>query len=63
MGELEDRAIEIIEFEMQKKKWVDKEGGSGVGTDVHPWRIHADEWQKPLQYCKVKKQIKLEKKK
>ena len=46
-----------------EKKWVDKEGGSGVGTDVHPWRIHVDEWQKPLQYCKVKKQIKLEKKK
>ena len=20
-------------------------GGSGLGTHVHPWQIHADEWQ------------------
>ena len=31
-------------------KW---EGGSGWGTDVHPWLIHVNVWQKPLQYCKV----------
>ena len=28
-------------------------GGSGWGTHVHPWLIHVDIWQKPLQYCKV----------
>ena len=27
--------------------------GSGWGTRVHPWLIHANVWQKPLQYCKV----------
>ena len=28
-------------------------GGSGWGTFVHPWLIHVNVWQKPLQYCKV----------
>ena len=28
-------------------------GGSGWGTLVHPWLIHVNVWQKPLQYCKV----------
>ena len=28
-------------------------GGSGWGTHVHPWQIHVNVWQKPLQYCKV----------
>ena len=28
-------------------------GGSGWGTHVHPWLIHVNAWQKPLQYCKV----------
>ena len=27
--------------------------GSGWGTHVHPWLIHVNVWQKPLQYCKV----------
>ena len=31
-------------------KW---EGGSGWGTHVHPWLIHVNVWQKPLQHCKV----------
>ena len=30
-----------------------KEGGSAWGTHVHPWLIHVNVWQKPLQYCKV----------
>ena len=30
-----------------------EEGGSGWGTHVHPWLIHVNVWQKPLQYCKV----------
>ena len=29
------------------------EGGSGWGTQVHPWLIHVNVWQKPPQYCKV----------
>ena len=29
------------------------EGGSGWGTQVNPWLIHVNVWQKPLQYCKV----------
>ena len=29
------------------------EEGSGWGTHVHPWLIHVNVWQKPLQYCKV----------
>ena len=29
------------------------EGGSGWGTHVNPWLIHANVWQKPLQCCKV----------
>ena len=24
-----------------------------MGTHVHPWLIHVNVWQKPLQYCKV----------
>ena len=33
-----------------EEKW---EGCSGWGTYVHPWLIHVNVWQKPLQYCKV----------
>ena len=33
--------------------WGRWEGGSGWGTHVHPWLIHVNVWQKPLQYCKV----------
>ena len=29
------------------------EGGSGRGTHVHPWLIHVNVWEKPLQYCNV----------
>ena len=29
------------------------EGGSGWGKHVHPWLIHVNVLQKPLQYCKV----------
>ena len=34
----------------QRGRW---EGGSGWGIHVNPWLIHANVWQKPLQYCKV----------
>ena len=29
-----------------------REEGSGWGTHVHPWLIHVNVWQNPLQYCK-----------
>ena len=29
-----------------------REGQDG-GTHVHPWLIHVNVWQKPLQYCEV----------
>ena len=29
----------------------DEEGGGG--THGHPWLIHVNVWQKPLQYCKA----------
>ena len=32
------------------RRW---EGGSGWGTQVNPWLIHVNVWQKLLQYCKV----------
>ena len=32
------------------RRW---EGASGWGAHVHPWLIHVNVWQKPLQYCKV----------
>ena len=32
------------------RKW---ERASGWGTHVHPWLIHVNVWQKPLQYCKA----------
>ena len=34
--------------------WDGEEGGrSGWGTHVHPWQIHVNVWQNPLQYCKL----------
>ena len=36
--------------------WDRKGGGRGVQDGehvVHPWLIHVNVWQKPLQYCKV----------
>ena len=39
-------------------------GGSGLGTCVHPCRIHADVWQNQYNIVKLKKnKIKSEKKK
>ena len=29
------------------------EGDSGWRTQAHPWLIHVNAWQKPLQYCEV----------
>ena len=29
------------------------EGVSGWGTHLHPWLIHVNIWQKPLQYFEV----------
>ena len=33
-----------------RRRW---EGGLGWGTNVNPWLIHFNVWQKPLQCCKV----------
>ena len=38
-------------------------GGSGWGTHVHPWLIHVNVWQKPLQYWGKKKSHGKDKKK
>ena len=33
-------------WSISKKIWGGRwEGGSGLGTHVHPWRIHVDVWQ------------------
>ena len=40
----------------QPEGWGGEGGGRGVQdgeTHVHPWFIHVNVWQKPLQYCKV----------
>ena len=34
------------------EKW---EGGSGLGTRVHPWQIHVDVWQNQYSIVKLKK--------
>ena len=36
-----------------QKDGMEREAGEGWGTDVNPWLIHVNVWQKPLQYCKV----------
>ena len=39
---------------MTQRDGIGREVGKGVqGTYVHPWLIHVNVWQKPLQYCKV----------
>ena len=41
-------------------KW---EGGSGLGTHVHPWRIHVNVWQNQYSIVKQNKvKIKIKKK-
>ena len=45
------------------RRW---EGGSGLGTHVHPWRIYVNVWQNQystVKQNKVKIKIKKEKKK
>ena len=32
-----------------------REGGSGWGTHVHPWRIHVSVWQNQYDILKLKK--------
>ena len=40
------------------------EGGSGLGTHVHPWLIHANVWQNQYSIVKQNKvKIKIKKKK
>ena len=46
---LRDGALDDLEG------WDRERGGRGfrMGTHVHPWLIHVNVRQKPLQYCKV----------
>ena len=48
------------------EEWDGEGGGSRAqdgGTHVHPWLIHVNVWQKPLQYCKaISLQLKFKKK-
>ena len=44
---------ELTSLLMKVEEESEKVGGSGWGTHVHPWLIHVDVWQKPLQYYKV----------
>ena len=52
---LEGRAKDEKALASQNGGW-DGEGvggGSRWGTQVDPWLIHVNVWQKPVQYCKV----------
>ena len=37
------------------------EEGSGLGTRVHPWRIHFDIWKNQYNIVKLKNKIKFKK--
>ena len=48
---LDWRFVSYMILYMFQEGWYG-EGGSGLGTRVHPWRIHVDAWQN--QYDIVK---------
>ena len=51
LGSIQDtRCLGLVHWD-DPERWYGK-GGSGLGTRVHPWRIHADVWQN--QYNTVK---------
>ena len=43
----------LVHWDDSDSEGCNGEGGSEWGTHVHPWLIHVNVWQKPLQYCKV----------
>ena len=49
-GSMDDTGCSGLVHWDDPKGW-DGVGGSGWGTHVHPWLIHVNVWQKPLQYC------------
>ena len=59
LGSMQDTGCLGLVHWDDPERWYGK-GGSGLGTRVHPWRIHADIWQN--QYSIVK-QNKFKKKK
>ena len=41
---------------LRGKVWGERwEGASGLGTRIHPWRIHVDVWQNQYNIVKEKK--------
>ena len=51
----EARRPELVLWD-NPEEWLGEGGGRGIqdgGTHVHPWLIHVNVWQTPLQYCKV----------
>ena len=45
----------IPAYEAVKKHHGRWEGGSGLGTHVHPWQIHVNVWQNQYSIVKQKK--------
>ena len=50
-----DKCSGLVHWEDPEESGVEGggRGGSGWGILVNSWLIHANVWQKPLQYCKV----------
>ena len=51
LGSMQDTGCLGLVHWDDPERWYGK-GGSGLGTRVHPWRIHVDVWQN--QYSIVK---------
>ena len=46
----------LFELDFEELVWGGRwEGGSGLGTRLHPWRIHVDVWQNQYSIVKQKK--------
>ena len=54
LGSMQDTGcLGLVHWDIRGMVWEGRwEGGSGVGTYIHRWRIHADVWQN--QYSIVK---------
>ena len=47
LGSMQDTGcLGLVHWDDPEMIWGGRwEGGSGLGTHVHPWRIHVDVWQ------------------